>query len=92
MARETRKTEWLRGKPLTSRRKWIGITLIYVAGCVVGAFLVLTFLSGVALAIGLTIVAFFAGGLFELFGERYSNYRKEWEAANPGTGERPQRK
>jgi hypothetical protein len=40
------------------------------------------------LAIGLTVMAFFVGGLFEVFFfSKYRTYRKEWEAANNLSGE-----
>jgi len=55
----------------------------YVLACVVALIAALTFTDGIWLAISLTVVAFFAGGIFEvLIDFRYSNYRKEWELAN----------
>jgi uncharacterized membrane protein YjjP (DUF1212 family) len=55
----------------------------YIAACVAAFVLVLRFADGIWLAIGLTAVAFFAGGIFEvLIDFRYGNYRKEWELAN----------
>jgi len=76
----------LQGKPLTSRAKWLTIKLMYVLGCAAGLAAVLVFARGVVLAIGLTVVAFFIGGLFELFALRYQDYREEWEQANNGSG------
>ena len=73
----------LRGKPLTSRIKWMLGQGAYIAGCVVALIAVLRFADGIWRAIGLTVVAFFAGGIFEvLIDFRYGNYRKEWELAN----------
>ncbi len=55
----------------------------YVLACVVAAVAVLMFLEGAWLAIGLTAVAFFAGGIFEVLVDfRYGNYKQEWELAN----------
>jgi len=55
----------------------------YVLACVAAAVAVLMFLDGVWLAVGLTAVAFFAGGIFEvLIDFRYGNYKREWELAN----------
>jgi len=77
----------LQGKPLTSRAKWLTIKVMYVLGCVAGVAAVLVFTNGVVLAIGLTVMAFFVGGIFELFTLRYQDYREEWEQANrPWTG------
>lgn len=67
---------------MTSHTKWLTIKVMYVLGCVVGVVAVLMFASGVVLAIGLTIVAFFIGGIFELFTLRYQDYREDWEQAN----------
>jgi membrane protein YdbS with pleckstrin-like domain len=75
----------LQGKPLTSRAKWLTIKVIYVLGCVVGVAAVLAFASGVVLAIGLTVMAFFIGGIFELFALRYRDYREDWDQANRGS-------
>jgi hypothetical protein len=72
----------LQGKPLTSRTKWLTIKVMYVIGCVAGVAAVLAFASGVVLAIGLTVMAFFVGGIFELFALRYQDYREDWEQAN----------
>lgn len=72
----------LQGKPLTSRSKWLTIKVMYVIGCVAGVAAVLVFASGVVLAIGLTVMAFFVGGIFELFALRYQDYREDWEQAN----------
>jgi len=55
----------------------------YIAACIAVFIVVLRFADGIWLAIGLTVVAFFAGGIFEvLIDFRYGNYRKEWELAN----------
>lgn len=75
----------LQGKPLTSRTKWLTIKVMYILGCVAGVAAVLVFASGVVLAIGLTVMAFFFGGLFELFALRYQDYHEEWEQANNGS-------
>jgi uncharacterized membrane protein len=75
----------LQGKPLTSRTKWMTIKVAYVLGCAVGVVAVLALTSGVVLAIGLTVMAFFVGGLFELFSLTYQAYREEWELANNGS-------
>jgi hypothetical protein len=75
----------LQGKPLTSRTKWLTIKVMYVLGCVAGVAAVLVFASGVVLAIGLTVMAFFVGGIFELFALRYQDYCEDWEQANKGS-------
>jgi hypothetical protein len=55
----------------------------YIAACIVGFIAVLRFADGIWLAIGLTVVALFAGGIFEVVTDfRYKNYRQEWELAN----------
>jgi len=72
----------LQGKPLTSRAKWLTIKVLYVLGCVAGVAAVVVFTSGAVLAVGLTVMAFFIGGIFELFALRYQDYREEWEQAN----------
>jgi hypothetical protein len=55
----------------------------YVLACAIALIFVLTYTDGVWLAIGLTVVAFFAGHIPELFIEfRYVKYRREWELAN----------
>jgi Flp pilus assembly protein TadB len=73
----------LRGKPLASRAKWVLGQVAYVAACI-GAFVaVLKFADGAWMAVGLTVVAVFAGGIFEVVRDfRYRNYRQEWELAN----------
>lgn len=48
----------------------------------------LLFADGIVFVIGLTVMAFFVGGLFELFALRYDSYRNEWELAN---GEDPRK-
>ena len=70
------------GRPLTSRAKWITLKILSVLFCIVGVVGVLKFTDGIAKAIGLTIMAFFVGGLIELFTSRYDDYRAEWEMAN----------
>ena len=79
--RELRKR--LRGKPLVPRAKWMLGQAAYIAACVAALVVVLRFADGIWLAVGLTIVAFFAGGIFEVVTDfRYKNYRQEWELAN----------
>lgn len=79
---ETRR-KMLQGKPLVSRPVWLMRRLAYVAVLIAGLIAVLTWTHGAWLAIGLTILAFGAGMLPELFTDfRYSNYRREWELAN----------
>jgi len=80
--KQGRKLRRLRGKPLTSRTKWLTLKAAYVLACVVGVIAVLMLTHGLILAIGLTVMAFFLGGLLELFSLRYRDYRKEWELAN----------
>jgi hypothetical protein len=70
------------GRPLTSKAKWVGFKILYVLFCVIGVVVVLVFTEGIVQAIGLTIMAFFVGGLFEVFTMRYDNYRREWELVN----------
>lgn len=73
----------LRGKPLVPRAKWIAGQTAYILGCIAALIMVLRFADGIWLAIGLIVVAFFAGGIFEVVTDfRYGNYRKEWELAN----------
>src|SRR5262245_27655990 len=57
----------LQGKNLVSRPMWLMRRLTYVAVLIVALIGVLTFADGVWLAIGLTILAFAAGMLPELF-------------------------
>jgi membrane protein YdbS with pleckstrin-like domain len=82
--RQSRKLRRLRGKPLTSRAKWLTLKVAYILACVIGVVVVLMFTHGLVLAVGLTVMAFFAGGLLELFALRYRDYHKEWELANGG--------
>lgn len=70
------------GRPLTSRTKWVALKVSCVLGCVAGVAAVLLFADGIVFVIGLTVMAFFVGGLVELFALRYDSYRKEWELAN----------
>lgn len=70
------------GKRLTSRAKWLTIKVVYVLACIAGVIAVLMFTHGFVLAIGLTVMAFFVGGLLELFALRYEDYREEWGLAN----------
>lgn len=73
----------LRGKPLLSRSRWLMLPIAYVAFLIAALVALLSFVEGVWLAVGLTILAFPAGMLPELFIDlRYSNYRREWELAN----------
>jgi hypothetical protein len=72
------------GLPLTSRAKWLTIKVLYILFCIAGVVGVLKFTDGTAKAIGLTVMAFFVGGLIELFALRYDKYRAEWEMANSG--------
>lgn len=81
-----RKIRRLRGKPLTSRSKWLTIKVLYFLGCIAGVVAVLVFTSGIWLAIGLTVMAAFVGGLFELFALSYGDYRRDWEVANSSDG------
>ena len=84
---QARRSRLYAGRPLTSRAKWLAMKVAYVLACVVGVTAVLMFTDGIVLAIGLTIMAFFVGGLFELFALRYGDYRREWETANQPSGE-----
>jgi len=62
---------------------WLMKRLAYIVVFIAGLAGVLTLADGVWLAIGLTILAFAAGMLPELFIDfRYRNYRREWELAN----------
>ncbi|MDQ3724802.1 MAG: hypothetical protein M3335_02745 [Actinomycetota bacterium] len=70
------------GRPLTSKAKWVGFKILYVLFCAIGVVAVLMFTEGIVQAVGLTIMAFFVGGLFEVFTMRYDNYRREWELVN----------
>lgn len=71
------------GTPLQSRARWLLKQAAFVLACLAGLVVVLKVADGVWLAVGLTIVAFFAGMLPELFIDlRYGKYRSEWEAAN----------
>lgn len=83
--RQSVRTRLYAGRPLTSRAKWLVIKTAYVLACIVGVAAVLILTDGLAMAIGLTVMAFFVGGLFELFALRYDHYRKEWEVANVGS-------
>jgi hypothetical protein len=76
------RTRLYAGRSLTSRAKWLVIKAAYVLACIAGVAAVLIFTDGIVLAIGLTVMAFFVGGLFELFALRYEDYRREWELAN----------
>jgi hypothetical protein len=80
--RKALRTRLYAGRPLTSRAKWLTIKTVYVLACIAGVAAVLIFTEGIVLAIGLTVMAFFVGGLFELFALRYEDYRREWELAN----------
>jgi hypothetical protein len=51
----------LRGKPLRPRAIWLLGPAAYVLACAIALIVVLTYTDGVWLAIGLTVVAFFAG-------------------------------
>lgn len=73
---------YLRGKPLTSRKKWFALAAAYVTVCILGFVAVIVFAHGWLLAAGITVVAFLAGGLFSSKGSSYDRYRKEWELAN----------
>ncbi len=71
------------GTPLEPRAKWVLKQALFVLACAVALVAVLKFADGIWLAIGLTVVAFFAGMLPELFADfRYGKYRKNWEIAN----------
>jgi hypothetical protein len=73
----------LRGKPLRSRPLWLMGPLAYVAILILGLIALLTFVQGVWLAVGLTVLAFPAGMVPELLTDlRYGKYRQEWELAN----------
>jgi hypothetical protein len=73
----------LRGKPLRSRPVQLLIPVAYTLACVAALVAVLKLADGIWLAIGLTVVAFFAGHIPEAFIEsRYSTYREEWDLAN----------
>lgn len=85
--RKALRTRLYAGRPLTSRVKWLTIKVTYILACIAGVAAVLIFTDGIVLAIGLTVMAFFVGGLFELFALRYADYRKEWELANSTDGE-----
>jgi hypothetical protein len=79
---ETRR-KMLQGKPLASRPVWFLKRFVYVIALIGAVAAVLAFADGLWLAVGLTVLAFPAGMLPELFIDlRYSNYRREWEIAN----------
>lgn len=76
-------TKNLKGVPLESRKRWVLKQAAFVMACAIALVLVLTYASGVWLAVGLTIVALFAGMLPELFIDlRYGKYKREWELVN----------
>lgn len=55
----------------------------YICACIAAATAALVLLEGMWLAVALTVIAFFAGGIFEvLIDFRYEKYREEWELAN----------
>jgi hypothetical protein len=73
----------LRGKPLRSRPVQLLIPVAYTLACAAALFAVLKLADGIWLAIGLTVVAFFAGHIPEAFIEsKYSAYREDWDLAN----------
>lgn len=84
---KARRTRLYAGRPLTSRAKWLAMKMAYILACIAGVVAVLIFTDGIALAIGLTVMALFVGGLFELFALRYDDYREEWEEANAKDGD-----
>lgn len=62
---------------------WLMRRLAHVAGLGIALVALLVFADGIWLAIGLSILAFGAGMLPELFTDlNYSNYCREWELAN----------
>lgn len=78
-----RRREMLRGKPLRGRLTWMIGPLTFVATLILVAGVLVVCVDGLWLAIGLTVLAFPAGMLPELFIDlRYSKYRREWEIAN----------
>lgn len=78
----------LQGKPLASRATWFMRRVGYVLALVIALIVLLEVANGVWLATGLTVFAFAAGMLPELFIDfRYDHYRKEWELANRGEGD-----
>jgi membrane protein YdbS with pleckstrin-like domain len=73
----------LRGKPLRSRLVQLLIPVGFTLACAVTLIAVLNFADGVWMIIGLTVLAFIAGHIPEVFVDsRYSVYREEWEVAN----------
>ena len=73
----------LRGKPLRPRMVWMMGPAAFVAFLVVAVGVLVAFVDGIWLAIGLTVLALPAGMLPELFLDvSYSKYRREWEIAN----------
>jgi hypothetical protein len=81
--------DMLKGKPLMSRTVWFMKRVAYVLVLVAALIVLLSLINGIWRVIGLTVLAFAAGMLPELFIDlRYGNYRKEWELANE-EGARP---
>jgi hypothetical protein len=79
--RELRKR--LRGRRLVPQTLWMLGQAAYIVACIAAFIAVLRVADGLWLAVGLTVVAFFAGGIFEVLTDfHYSNYRQEWELAN----------
>lgn len=73
----------LRGKPLRPRSVQLLIPVAYTLVCAAVLAAVLEFTDGIWMAVGLTVVAFFAGHIPEAFiASKYSTYREEWELAN----------
>jgi hypothetical protein len=75
----------LSGKKLTSRRTWLLWKVLYVGFCLTGTAAVLFFADGILLIGGVIAMAFFVGGLYEVFFHTsYDGYEADWRATNDG--------
>lgn len=73
----------LQGKPLHSHRRWLLIPISYIALLIISAIVLLAYVHGLWLAVGLTVLALGGSLVPEMFIDlRYSRYRQEWEMAN----------
>jgi hypothetical protein len=80
-----RRREILRGKPLYSRPRWLLLPFSYIALLIIGVIVLITYVDGVWLAVGLTVLALGGSLIPEMIADlRYSRYRQEWEIANGG--------